>query len=70
VDAGDVVARFRGAGGGDGGVDPAGHGGEDAKGAGALRGVVSHSPSRVRVGGNRNPRISVLPYMGAEQTEE
>ncbi|GAA1038644.1 hypothetical protein GCM10009566_19150 [Streptomyces murinus] len=45
MDAGDVMAGFRGARGGDGGVDPAGHGGEDAEGA--LRGL-SHNPSRVR----------------------
>src|SRR6185312_8507358 len=33
VDAGHVVAGFGGAGGGHGGVDPAGHGGEDTEGA-------------------------------------
>ncbi|BFO15545.1 hypothetical protein SHKM778_19330 [Streptomyces sp. KM77-8] len=47
MDAGHVVARLGRAGGGDGGIDSAGHGGQDAEGAGTLRGV-SHNHSRVR----------------------
>ena len=57
VDSGHVMPCFRGAGGGDGGVHAAGHGGQYAEG-GALRGL-SHNPSRVRVRGNRSPRVSV-----------
>ena len=63
MDAGHVVAGFGGAGGGDGGVHAAGHGGENAKGAGAWRGL-SHNPSRVRGTGNRSPRVSVDDHEG------
>ncbi|GAA4076699.1 N-acetylmuramoyl-L-alanine amidase [Streptomyces shaanxiensis] len=57
------MPRLGGAGGGDGGIDTAGHGGEDAEGAGGLRGV-SHNPSRVRGRGNQDPRVSVDDHMG------
>src|SRR5690606_11337231 len=69
VDAGHVVAGLGGTGRGDGGVDSAGHGGQDAEGAGALRGV-SHNPSRVRGRGNHGRRVSVEDRMGARGASE
>src|SRR5689334_22999649 len=61
------MAGLGGAGGGDGGVHAAGHGGEDTKGA--LRGV-SHNSSRVRGRGNRSPRVSVHDHMGATEASK
>ena len=66
VDAGHVVPGLGGAGGGDGGVHAARHGGEDAKRAGGAAAVLSHSPTRVRAPGTEAREYRVARSHGGE----
>ncbi|GGZ48529.1 hypothetical protein GCM10010387_48570 [Streptomyces inusitatus] len=59
---GHIVAGLGGAGGGDGGVHTAGHGGEHAQGA---LGSLSHSPTRVRARGTEEAPGRVEQAMGS-----